>query len=149
MILPGVTSAVEHDLARAMPLPQFEDRLLSLPPRQRVVFGILLVVAGAAATVWLWGVWIWFGGVFLCVLGLAAFATGLAGTARLRRLDREAHRALAQWSELVRELELARQNRSGVERTLTRLGYREPEVRAWIRQQTGAGADRASAPDAG
>ena len=44
-------------------------------------------------------------------------------------------RALGRWEELRREVAQARRTRDGTGKALTRLGYRDHEVRSWIRQR--------------
>ena len=124
------------------------DELLHLRPGVRIVVGAGIAVLGVVIDVMLWQLgWIWGFSVFAVLIGVVAIGSGVLAMRHLRRMRADVERALGQWEELRRELERARREKEGVGKALTRLGYRDHDVRTWIRQQLGIDAPAAPPPD--
>src|SRR5689334_13720736 len=109
---------------------------MGLRPGARLAFGAVFVALGGALTVEMWDVGlVWGLSLFAMALGLVAMISGSLGIRHERCMRAEVERALAQWDELRRELEHARDTRQGVGKALTRLGYHDHRVRAWLRDR--------------
>ncbi|MBL8727856.1 MAG: hypothetical protein JNM25_05465 [Planctomycetes bacterium] len=113
--------------------PTFEDQLLSLSPKGKMVAGIALGAAGLVACVLLWeNGWIAWAAVFAALFGPAIALIGMREHKRARSFDAEVQRARAEWSELKEGIHAARRDGGNVARFLQARGYREFAVRRWI-----------------
>lgn len=118
--------------------PSLETQLLSLSPRGRMIAGPILLLFGAATAVVLWGQGlVWALSLLALLFGPALFVSGARDAARQRRFDAEVARALAEWTDLVRDVALARRTGQNVARLLQQRGYREFAVRQWIARELG------------
>lgn len=71
------------------------------------------------------------------LFGTALVGSGIRDQARQRRFDAEVARATAEWSDLARELSLAKRPGKNIARLLQERGYREFAVRRWIVRELG------------
>ncbi len=121
-----------------MDAPILEEQLLNLSPRARTIAGAIMVPFGITVAVVCWGQGlIWYGSWFCILFGAALAASGVKDQARQRRLDAEVARATAEWSDLARELSLAKRTGKNAARLLQERGYREFAVRRWIARELG------------
>lgn len=118
--------------------PILEEQLFNLSPRGRIVAGGIALASGVGLAVAFWqnGL-IWYGSAFCVLLGLALALSGWSDEARLRRFDAEVARARAEWSDLRRDLALAKRTGKNAARLLQERGYREFAVRRWIVRELG------------
>jgi hypothetical protein len=118
--------------------PTLQEQLFGLAPRSRIVAGGIVSLLGVGAAIWFWdrGL-IWYGSLFCVLLGPALVMSGIGDQARQRRFDAEVARAKAEWSDLRRELALARRTGGNSARLLQARGYREFAVRRWIVRELG------------
>ncbi|MFO1030742.1 MAG: hypothetical protein U1F60_06675 [Planctomycetota bacterium] len=120
------------------------DQLGQLPPKKKIVAGVVMALGGAATCIFLWdrGI-VWGLVVLVAVFGAGLVATGLREQARARAIAAEMSRARAEWGELRLAIAEARRIGKGPVRYLIDRGYREFEVRRWIVRELDPG-ERAS-----
>jgi hypothetical protein len=114
------------------------EQLLTLSPKSKCVFGIVLLVGGLAACVILWlRGWIVGWAVLAIILGLGLSAVGRRDLLRVRAIEAETSRARREWHTLALAVEATRREGKNVARFLQGRGYQVFEVRRWIVQALG------------
>lgn len=110
-----------------------QAQMFGLPPRTRIIAGLVACAGGVAWFVLRWDDGFYSGlGLFAGLLGVAVFWNGRSDLLRQRRIDAEVARANAEWADLRRDLLFAKRSGGNAARLLQDRGYREFAVRRWI-----------------
>jgi hypothetical protein len=110
--------------------------LLMLPPKARVVTGIILAVLGAGLAVALWGRGVISGiTIFLMVIGFFLSLSGISGIRREARQQAQLKSVLERKEEMLQDMvDLKRSGKNPV-RYLNDQGVQDPDLRASLLEE--------------
>ncbi|MCR9247294.1 MAG: hypothetical protein NXI31_19865 [bacterium] len=113
--------------------PEFEEQLLGLSAKGKIVVGSAVGLFGIVATAMLWDAGFVGGSMaFTAILGPVVAVGGVRDLRRQRLFEAEIERAKSEWEQLRIDLFTARRDGQNVARHLQARGYRDFHVRRWI-----------------